>query len=100
MQAAVDRMLTAPPPNASAEAQQQHLKLLVEVYKRTQNLAEQLQVQYLYLLKPERASNLSMHQCTWRQRLEWATARQGIWAFSADQQLRYRLSAGVSHSSS
>ncbi len=45
MQAAVDRMLTQPPPNASAEAQQQHLKLLVEVYKRTHNLAEQLQVQ-------------------------------------------------------
>lgn len=45
MQAAVDRMLAPPPPKASAEAQQQHLKLLVEVYKRTQNLAEQLQVQ-------------------------------------------------------
>ena len=45
MQAAVDRMLAPPPPNASAEAQQQHLKLLVEVYKRTHNLAEQLQVQ-------------------------------------------------------
>ena len=31
-----DRMLAAPAPSASAEAQQQHLKLLVEVYKRTQ----------------------------------------------------------------
>ena len=60
-QAAVDRMLTAPPPSASAEAQQQHLKLLVEVYKRTQNLAEQLQVQSLYPLKPEWPSELSIH---------------------------------------
>ena len=47
VQAAVDRMLAPPAPNASAEAQQQHLKLLVEVYKRTQLLAEQLQVRAL-----------------------------------------------------
>ncbi len=46
-QAAVDRMLAPPAPSASAEAQQQHLKLLVEVYKRTQLLAEQLQVRTL-----------------------------------------------------
>ena len=43
-QAAVDRMLVVHAPNASAEARQQHLKLLVEVYKRTHALAEQLQV--------------------------------------------------------
>ena len=47
-QAAVDRMLAAPAPSASPEAQQQHLKLLVEVYKRTQLLAEQLQVHTLF----------------------------------------------------
>ncbi len=40
-------MLAPPAPSASAEAQQQHLKLLVEVYKRTQLLAEQLQVRTL-----------------------------------------------------
>ena len=46
-------MLAPPPPHASAEAQQQHLKLLVEVYKRTHNLAEQLQVQSIIpMLKP------------------------------------------------
>lgn len=50
MQTAVDRMLAAPPPNAAAEAQQQHLKLVVEVYKRTQTLAEQLQVPPLALM--------------------------------------------------
>lgn len=61
LQAAVDRMLTAPLPNASAEAQQQHLKLLVEVYKRTHNLAEQLQVQSLYPPKPEWASGLKLY---------------------------------------
>ncbi len=44
LQGAVDRMLVAQPPNASAEARQQHLKLLMEVYKRTHALAEQLQV--------------------------------------------------------
>jgi hypothetical protein len=44
-QAAVDRMLSAPPAGASsAEAQQQHLKLLLEAYRRTRALAEQLQV--------------------------------------------------------
>ncbi|EIE26781.1 Sec10-domain-containing protein [Coccomyxa subellipsoidea C-169] len=43
VQAAVDRMLVVHAPNASAEARQQHLKLLVEVYKRTHALAEQLQ---------------------------------------------------------
>ena len=48
MQAAVDRMLAAPAPSASLEAQQQHLKLLVEVYKRTHLLAEQLQVRMLF----------------------------------------------------
>ena len=44
VQAAVDRMLAAPARSTSADAQQQHLKLLVEVYKRTHLLAEQLQV--------------------------------------------------------
>ena len=58
-------MLTVPPPSASAEAQQQHLKLLVEVYKRTHNLAEQLQVHRLYSPKPESASGLSVCMCTW-----------------------------------
>ena len=58
-------MLTAPPPSASAEAQQQHLKLLVEVYKRTHNLAEQLQVQHLYIPKPARVSSLESYMCTW-----------------------------------
>ena len=53
-------MLTTPPPSASAEAQQQHLKLLVEVYKRTHNLAEQLQVQHLCEPKPDRASDWSI----------------------------------------
>lgn len=42
-QAAVDRLLTAPPPGANADALQHHLKLLVEAYKRTRSLAEQLQ---------------------------------------------------------
>lgn len=40
----MDRLLVAQLPNASAEARQQHLKLLMEVYKRTHALAEQLQV--------------------------------------------------------
>lgn len=40
----MDRVLTPLPADANAEAQQQHLKLLVEVYKRTHALAEQLQV--------------------------------------------------------
>ena len=53
VQAAVDRMLAAPAPSASAEAQQQHLKLLVEVYKRTQLLAEQLQVRVLVQSSPD-----------------------------------------------
>lgn len=44
MQSAVDRMLVVHAASASAEARQQHLKLLVEVYKRTHALAEQLQV--------------------------------------------------------
>ncbi len=44
VQAAVDRMLVVQAANASVEARQQHLKLLVEVYKRTKGLAEQLQV--------------------------------------------------------
>jgi len=56
VQAAVDRMLAQPAPNTTAEAQQQHLKLLVEVYKRTQLLAEQLQVQPLL---PPSSSQLS-----------------------------------------
>ncbi|BDA40569.1 Exocyst complex component 5 [Coccomyxa sp. Obi] len=43
VQAAVDRMLVVQAANASVEARQQHLKLLVEVYKRTKGLAEQLQ---------------------------------------------------------
>ena len=64
VQAAVDHMLTAPPPSASAEAQQQHLKLLVEVYKRTHNLAEQLQVQRFHIPKPERASALRTYMRT------------------------------------
>ncbi len=50
-------MLAAPAPSASAEAQQQHLKLLVEVYKRTQLLAEQLQVHILIQ---------SSHDMTWQ----------------------------------
>lgn len=52
----MDRMLAQPAPNTTAEAQQQHLKLLVEVYKRTQLLAEQLQVQPLL---PPYSSQLS-----------------------------------------
>ena len=44
VQSAVDRMLVVHAASASAEARQQHLKLLVEVYKRTHALAEQLQV--------------------------------------------------------
>ncbi|KAK9916806.1 hypothetical protein WJX75_007279 [Coccomyxa subellipsoidea] len=43
VQSAVDRMLVVHAASASAEARQQHLKLLVEVYKRTHALAEQLQ---------------------------------------------------------
>ena len=46
-------MLAAQAPSASAEAQQQHLKLLVEVYKRTQLLAEQLQVRTLVQSSPD-----------------------------------------------
>ena len=51
-QAAVDRLLTAPPPGASAEALQHHLKLLVEAYKRTHTLAEQLQASARWGLTP------------------------------------------------
>lgn len=46
VQAAVDRVLQPLPPDANSDAQQQHLKLLVEVYKRTHTLAEQLQVSF------------------------------------------------------
>lgn len=43
VQAAVARVLTPPPPDATAEALQMHLKLLAEVFKRTVALAEALQ---------------------------------------------------------
>ena len=44
LQAALDRLLVAPPSNAGPEAQQQHLKLLTEAYKRTLALSDSLQV--------------------------------------------------------
>ncbi|KAK9825577.1 hypothetical protein WJX74_007103 [Apatococcus lobatus] len=43
IQAALDRLLVAPPLNAGPEAQQQHLKLLTEAYKRTLALSDSLQ---------------------------------------------------------
>ena len=44
MQAEVDPVLEPLPSSASIEEQQQHLKLLVEAFRRTCSLADNLQV--------------------------------------------------------
>lgn len=56
LQAALDRLLVAPPSNAGPEAQQQHLKLLTEAYKRTLALSDSLQV----ATPPSLATQISM----------------------------------------